>query len=66
MGKDAHATYPPLNTLKPIAPNVWIVDGPVIRFGFAWLAQDALPDAHDGCTAPRRRHFHPFAHAACA
>ena len=29
----SHATYPPLNTLKPIADDVWIVDGPVIRFG---------------------------------
>jgi hypothetical protein len=32
-----HLTYPPLNTLKPIADDVWIVDGPVIRFGPAWL-----------------------------
>lgn len=29
----AKATYPPLNTLKPVAENIWIVDGPVIRFG---------------------------------
>jgi len=26
-------TYPPLDCLKPIAEAVWIVDGPVIRFG---------------------------------
>ncbi|WP_316191031.1 DUF4336 domain-containing protein [Bradyrhizobium sp. SZCCHNS2096] len=26
-------TYPPLNTLKPIADGIWIVDGPTIRFG---------------------------------
>ena len=26
------ATYPPLNTLKPVADAVWIVDGPMIRF----------------------------------
>lgn len=26
-------TYPPLNTLKAIAENVWIVDGPLIKFG---------------------------------
>jgi hypothetical protein len=26
-------TYPPLDTLKPVAPDVWIVDGPLIRFG---------------------------------
>ncbi len=24
-------TYPPLNTLKPVCPEIWIVDGPVIR-----------------------------------
>nr|WP_245428884.1 DUF4336 domain-containing protein [Phyllobacterium phragmitis] len=36
MGKDAHVTYPPLNTLKAVCDNVWIVDGPVIRFGMPW------------------------------
>jgi Domain of unknown function (DUF4336) len=30
-------TYPPLNTLKPVTENVWIVDGPLIRFGMPWL-----------------------------
>jgi hypothetical protein len=29
-------TYPPLDTLKPAADEVWIVDGPVIRFGLPW------------------------------
>jgi hypothetical protein len=29
-------SYPPLNTLKQVANNVWIVDGPVIRFGMPW------------------------------
>ena len=33
---DARATYAPINTLKPVADDVWIVDGPVIRFGFPW------------------------------
>jgi Domain of unknown function (DUF4336) len=33
---DALATYPPINTLKRVVENVWIVDGPVIRFGFPW------------------------------
>jgi hypothetical protein len=28
--------YPPLNTLKPVARDVWVVDGPVIRFGLPW------------------------------
>lgn len=26
-------TYPPLNTIKPVAADIWIVDGPLIRFG---------------------------------
>ena len=31
------ATYPPLNTLKPAGDHLWIVDGPIIRFGPRWL-----------------------------
>jgi hypothetical protein len=31
------ATYPPLNTLKPVGDHLWIVDGPIIRFGPRWL-----------------------------
>jgi hypothetical protein len=30
------ATYPPLNTLKRVAENLWIVDGPIIHFGMPW------------------------------
>ncbi|MEX0956284.1 MAG: DUF4336 domain-containing protein [Rhizobiaceae bacterium] len=30
------ATYEPVNTLKPVAEDIWIVDGPVIRFGMPW------------------------------
>ena len=26
-------TYDPTGTLKPVAEGVWIVDGPMIRFG---------------------------------
>lgn len=26
-------TYPPLDTLKPVAGDIWLVDGPLIRFG---------------------------------
>lgn len=37
MPDDAHLTYPPLNQLKQIADDVWIIDGPVIRFGPALL-----------------------------
>jgi hypothetical protein len=33
---DASATYEPVNTLKPVAEDIWIVDGPVIRFGMPW------------------------------
>jgi hypothetical protein len=36
MGDDA-VTYPPLDTLKPVAPDVWIVDGGTIGFGPPWL-----------------------------
>lgn len=27
--------YAPLNTLKPVAQGIWIVDGPTVRFGLA-------------------------------
>jgi hypothetical protein len=37
MLHETHLIYPPLNTLKLIADDVWIVDGPVIRFGPPWL-----------------------------
>jgi len=30
---DLKPTYPPLNTLKPVDDGIWIIDGPVIRFG---------------------------------
>ena len=30
-------TYDPTGTLKPVAEGVWIVDGPVIRFGYLGL-----------------------------
>lgn len=33
MSDAGQGTYPPLDTLKPVAENVWIVDGPAIRFG---------------------------------
>lgn len=36
MTDKAIGTYPPLDTLKPVAENVWIVDGPLIRFGMPW------------------------------
>jgi hypothetical protein len=36
MDQNEQGTYPPLNTLKRVAENVWIVDGPVIRFGMPW------------------------------
>jgi hypothetical protein len=35
--RDDSATYPPLDTLKPVAPDVWIVDGRTIAFGLPWL-----------------------------
>jgi hypothetical protein len=36
MDSTPDQTYPPLDTLKVVADNVWIVDGPVIRFGMPW------------------------------
>lgn len=33
MELDTSATYPPLDTLKRVADDVWIVDGPTIFFG---------------------------------
>ena len=36
MHDHATATYPPINTLKRVVDDVWIVDGPVIRFGMPW------------------------------
>ncbi len=36
MRNAAEATYPPLDTLKAVARDLWIVDGPAIRFGMPW------------------------------
>ena len=33
MSASDHRAYPPLNTLKAVCDDVWVVDGPVIRFG---------------------------------
>jgi hypothetical protein len=37
MNSEMRDTYPPLNTIKPVCNDVWIVDGPVIRFGPLFL-----------------------------
>lgn len=37
MADGVDVTYPPLDTLKRVADNLWIVDGPAIRFGLKWL-----------------------------
>ena len=34
MTREGYAPYTPLNVLKPIGPDIWIVDGPDIRFGY--------------------------------
>jgi hypothetical protein len=36
MSGKSYGAYSPLNCLKPVAENVWIVDGPLIRFGMPW------------------------------
>jgi hypothetical protein len=33
----APSIYPPLNSLKPVAQDMWIVDGPIIHYGPSWL-----------------------------
>lgn len=33
---DSRLQYAPLNTLKPVDADVWVVDGPLIRYGPAW------------------------------
>jgi hypothetical protein len=33
---DTRNLYPPLNALKRVCEDVWIVDGPTIRFGMPW------------------------------
>lgn len=43
MRHEAHATYSPLNTLKPVAENVWIVDGGLIRFGLPGIPWPKMP-----------------------
>src|SRR5919106_933425 len=35
--RDAHhGTYPPLNRMKRVVEDLWIVDGPIIPFGMPW------------------------------
>ena len=36
-GRSALDLYEPVNVLKPVAPDLWIVDGSEIRFGLGWL-----------------------------
>ena len=44
MPHDAYAPYTPLDTLKSIARDLWIVDGPEIWFGYFGLK---LPFPHE-------------------
>ena len=37
MTRDAYIPYSPLDTLKPVAENVWIADGPEIRMSYAGI-----------------------------
>lgn len=37
MREDAYQPYDPLGVLKPVAEDIWIVDGPEIRFRYALL-----------------------------
>ncbi len=39
----AYALYEPVNTLKPVADNVWIVDGPEIQMSYPYLSFFKVP-----------------------
>lgn len=39
----SHVIYPPINTLKPVARDVWIVDGPEIGFAMPGLPLPEMP-----------------------
>ncbi len=40
MSSDDRATYPPLNTLKRVADEVWIVDGPALPISSTWMRRE--------------------------
>lgn len=40
---DCLATYEPVDVLKPVTENVWIVDGPVVRMKYPWIGLFSLP-----------------------
>jgi hypothetical protein len=44
MDQRNHGVYPPLNVLKPVTQNLWIVDGPVIWFGVTWPKMPFQPE----------------------
>lgn len=37
------ATYEPVDVLKPVAPHVWIVDGPIVRMKYPRIGLFSLP-----------------------
>jgi hypothetical protein len=37
-GDDVLELYEPINTLKPVAQGVWVVDGPVVRMRYLWTS----------------------------
>ena len=55
----AIATYRPINMLKLVAHDVWLVGGPVVPFGPPFL--NALSDADDRHSLGQRRALHSFA-----
>lgn len=40
---DCLAPYEPVDVLKPVAENVWIVDGSVVRMTYPWIGVFSLP-----------------------
>lgn len=54
------ATYAPLDVLKPVGPDIWIIDGPVIRFyGLPFTTRATvvkLPDGTIWLHSPTQHH----------
>jgi hypothetical protein len=56
MHGHALETYPPINTLKSIARDLWIVDGPLIQFGLPWRRfAPRVPLGAEGLSSGARR-----------
>jgi hypothetical protein len=48
MSNDAIALYEPINLLKQVDEDIWIVDGSIVQMAM-YGAKGALPDPNDDC-----------------